>query len=104
MGLHVTGTFLPHETTADKWASAYAEVLELVEAYDFLDIIFDRERFANYGVVWHYGVKTVERKWESENDTASKNLINTMTLPKPSLETKLKATPITIICWQSAFF
>ena len=62
MGLHVTGRLLPNEATAQQWASAYAEVLTLVDAYDFLDIVSDRERFAKYGAVWHYGVKTRERE------------------------------------------
>jgi len=66
MGLYVTGKLLLNETTAEKWASVYSEVLRLVDAYDFLDIIFDKERFANYGIVWKYGVKAREREINDE--------------------------------------
>jgi len=66
MGLYVTGRFLPHETTTEQWAKVYSEVLQLVNAYDFLDIIFDKERFAKFGLMWQYCVKTKERQIRDE--------------------------------------
>ncbi|MCL2824775.1 MAG: hypothetical protein FWD57_12350, partial [Polyangiaceae bacterium] len=62
MGIYITGTLLPDEVTAEQWTSAYSEVLTLVDAYEFLDVIEDVERFAKHGVVWHYGVQTCERE------------------------------------------
>ena len=39
MGLFITGELLPHEITPKQWEQAYVEALQLVNAYDFLDII-----------------------------------------------------------------
>lgn len=44
----------------------YNEALTLVNAYDFLDIISDRERFGKYGKVWRYGVKSRERNVDGD--------------------------------------
>ena len=61
MGIFIYGAFLPDEVRPEQWGSAYHEVLKLVEAYDFLDIITDRERFSRYRLTWVYGIKTQER-------------------------------------------
>ena len=61
MGLFITGSFLPLDITDEQWTSVYKEALKLVEAYDFLDMIADKERFKKYRLTWYYAEKTVER-------------------------------------------
>jgi hypothetical protein len=61
MGLFITGELLPRDITQEQWTHTYDEALQLVQAYDFLDIIIDEERFADYGLRWEYGVITKER-------------------------------------------
>ena len=62
MGLHITGTLLPRDITKKQWASAYEEALQLVDAYDFLDVIRNEKRFARYGLTWAYAEKSAERR------------------------------------------
>ena len=54
MGLFITGELLPHEITPKQWEQAYVEALQLVNAYDFLDIIRDKDKYAKYGLIWSY--------------------------------------------------
>ena len=61
MGLLILGNLLPQELTQQQWEQAYEESLQLVKAYDFLDIIHDKEKYAKYGLVWAYAEKSKER-------------------------------------------
>ena len=51
MGLYITGMFLPYEVTPRQWEQAYEECLQLVDAYDFLDIIVNREKYKEDGLL-----------------------------------------------------
>jgi len=62
MGLFITGILLPYEITPRQWEQAYEEALQLVNAYDFLDIICNEEKFAKYNLTWSYAEKSVERE------------------------------------------
>ena len=62
MGLFIIGELLPHEITPKQWEHAYVEALQLVNAYDFLDIIRDKDKYAKYGLIWSYAEKSKERE------------------------------------------
>ena len=62
MGLFITGELLPYEITPKQWEQVYVEALQLVNAYDFLDIIRDRDKYAKYGLLWGYAEKSKERE------------------------------------------
>ena len=66
MGLYITGELLPHEVTHEQWERAYLEVLQLVSTYDFLDIIHDKDKYAEYGLVWSYAEKSKEREIDGD--------------------------------------
>ena len=53
---------MPYEVTPSQWEQTYEEALQLVNAYDFLDIIRNRDRYAKYGLVWCYAEKSKERE------------------------------------------
>jgi hypothetical protein len=61
MGIHVTGNLLPQELTPKQWERAYEEALQLVNAYDFLDIIQNKDKYAKYDLIWSYAEKSKER-------------------------------------------
>ena len=66
MGIYVTGSLLPYELTQQQWEQAYEESLQLVDAYDFLDIIHNKEKYANYGLDWVYVEKSKERNFDGQ--------------------------------------
>ena len=61
MGLFIIGELLPQEITQKQWEHAYEEALQLINAYDFLDIIHNEDKFAKYDLNWYYAEKSQER-------------------------------------------
>ena len=62
MGLFIIGELLPQDITQKQWERAYEEVLQLVNAYDFLDIIRNKDKYTKYGLMWCYAEKSRERE------------------------------------------
>ncbi|MCL2151741.1 MAG: hypothetical protein FWH57_02100 [Oscillospiraceae bacterium] len=61
MGIIIVAELLPQDVTPKQWEQAYEEALRLVDAYDFLDIIYDKEKYAKYNLTWAYAEKSKER-------------------------------------------
>jgi len=53
MGIYVKAILLPFEITDKLWEDTYTEALKLIDAYDFLNKIEDRERFSKLNLAWH---------------------------------------------------
>jgi hypothetical protein len=61
MGIYIIGKLLPQELTPKQWERVYEEALQLVNAYDFLDIVQNNDKYAKYGLIWSYAEKSKER-------------------------------------------
>ena len=62
MGLIIAGVLLPYEITPKQWEQVYEEALRLVNAYDFVDVIDNEEKYARYNLIWRYAEKSTERE------------------------------------------
>jgi hypothetical protein len=62
MGIFINLHFDPTGVKKETWEEVYIETLQLVEAWDFCDIIFDTTTYP--GANWRYLVKAAERQHE----------------------------------------
>ena len=76
MGIYVKAILLPFEVTDEQWANTYTEALKLIDAYDFLDKIEDRERFSKLNLAWHYCIKSREREIDGQIGVAISGALN----------------------------
>jgi hypothetical protein len=78
MGVMLYLDICPDMATNEQWEKIYGETLMLVEAFPFAETVFDRDKFANFGLNFVYADRTREKDvdykerkglcWETDGD------------------------------------
>ena len=79
MGVRIKLDIIPAKIDADEWESVYEETLLLLQEYDFMDKIVDKEE---YDYKWIYTTRSKERQFSSYDDRLGWHTFGDMTTMK----------------------